>query len=71
MDVTPRNLQRLKVVEGDVFTYEVKSLDGSKTEASGEITADGHNLLLVPKVPIRRSGALVVVKLKKRGPKFK
>ena len=71
VDVTPRNLQKLKVVEGDVFAYEVKSLDGSKAEASGEITADGHNLLLVPKVPIRRSGALVVVKLKKRGPKFK
>jgi hypothetical protein len=71
VDVTPRNLQKLKVVEGDVFTYEVKSLDGSKTEVSGEITADGHNLLLVPKVPIRRSGALVVVRLKKRGPKFK
>jgi len=71
VDVTLRNLQKLKVVEGDVFTYEVRSLDGSKGEASGEITADGHNLLLVPKVPIRRSGALIVVKLKKRGPKFK
>lgn len=70
VDITPRNLQRLKVAEGDRFTYEVRSLDGSELEASGEITADGHNLLLIPKVPIRRSGALVTVRLKQRGPKL-
>jgi hypothetical protein len=60
-DVTPRNLQKLKVVQGDQFAYEVKSLDGSKVEAQGQITADEHGLLLVPRVPIRRAGVLVVV----------
>jgi len=64
VDVTPRNLQKLKVKAGEKFTYQIKTLDGSKVEASGEIIADRHNLLLVPKVPIRRSGALVVVKRK-------
>ena len=70
VDITPRNLQKLRVLQGDKFSYEIKSLDGKQTEASGEITADEHNLLLIPKVPIRRSGALVTVKLKQRGPKF-
>jgi hypothetical protein len=60
-DITPRNLQKLKVAKGDKFSYEVKSLDGSKSDSTGEITADEHGLLLVPKVPIRRAGALVVV----------
>ncbi len=69
VDVTPRNLQKLKVAAGDVFSYEIRSLDGSEAESSGQITADEHNLLLVPKVPIRRSGALVVVTLKQRGAK--
>ena len=64
VDVTPRNLQRMKVKAGETFTYEAKSIDGTKTDSSGEIAADKHNLLLVPKVPIRRSGALVIVKRK-------
>ena len=70
VDITPRNLQKLKVVEGDVFTYEIAALDGSKVDSSGEITADEHNLLLIPNVPIRRNGALVTVRLKRRGRKF-
>jgi len=64
VDVTPRNLQRMKVKAGQAFAYEIKSLDGSQSESEGEITADRHGLLLVPKVPIRRSGALVVVRRK-------
>ncbi len=71
MDVTPRNLQVLKVAAGDVFTCEMRSLDGSKLEASGETTADKYNLLLIPHVPIRRSGALVTVRPKRRGPRFR
>ncbi|KKL74562.1 hypothetical protein LCGC14_2063660 [marine sediment metagenome] len=64
VDVTPRNLQKLKVKAGEKFSYQIKTLDGSKVEMSGDIVADKHNLLLVPKVPIRRSGALVVVNRK-------
>lgn len=65
-EITPRNLQKLKVRSGDTFTYQIKTIDGSKTDSSGTITADKHNLLLIPNVPIRRSGALIEVKLKAR-----
>jgi hypothetical protein len=65
VDVTPRNLQKMKVRPGETFRYRIAGLDGAKPDASGEITADKHGLLLVPKVPIRRSGALVVVERKK------
>jgi len=88
VDITPRNLQTLKVAEGDVFTFAIARLDGKPKaiadfaryangdaakgafKASGEITADKHNLLLIPNVPIDRAGCIVEVKLKQRGAKF-
>jgi len=88
VDITPRNLQTLKVAEGDLFTFTITTLDGKPMaiadfskyangdavkaafKASGEITADQHNLLLIPNVPIDRGGCIVEVKLKKRGAKF-
>ncbi len=66
VDVTPRNLQTMKVRPGETFTYEIRGLAGAKPESTGEIAADKHGLLLVPKVPIRRSGALVVVRRRKK-----
>jgi len=64
VDITPRNLQTMKVKAGEKFAYEIKTLDGATVEKAGEITADKHNLLLIPQVPIRRSGALVTVNRK-------
>jgi len=84
VDITPRNLQKLKVAQGDVFTFAIKTLDGKPMaiadfskyangekvkaafKASGEITADKHNLLLIPNVPINKTGCIVTVTLKKR-----
>jgi hypothetical protein len=89
VDITPRNLQTLKIAEGDVFAYIITTLDGKAMaiadfskyangekvkaafKASGEITADKHNLLLIPNVPIHKTGCTVTVTLKTRGPNFK
>lgn len=79
VDITPRNLQKMEVREGQRFTYEINNLDGSDMDVdytkfangdkvkasfmtSGEIVADKHGLLLVPNVPISRSGCMVHVK---------
>ncbi len=64
VDITPRNLQKMTVKAGEKFSYEVRPLAGGEAESSGEIVADKHNLLLIPNVPIRRGGALVIVKRK-------
>ena len=67
VDITPRNLQKMKVKAGQKFTkvhIRDKILRRLQAEATGEITADKYNLLLIPKVPIRRSGCLVVVRRK-------
>ena len=82
VDITPRNLQKLKVTKGDVFTFEILDLEGKPREVAdfaklangdavkdkykntGEITADKYNLLLIPNVPIHRSGCTVEIKKK-------
>ena len=84
VDITPRNLQKLKVSKGDVFAFRILSIDGAplsiadfgayanggeakgKFRSSGEITADGHGLLLVPWVPVRKAGCIVEVRQKSR-----
>ncbi|OGJ87597.1 MAG: hypothetical protein A2268_04115 [Candidatus Raymondbacteria bacterium RifOxyA12_full_50_37] len=69
VDITPRNLQTLEVCEDDVFTYEI--MDASESvETTGTITADSLDLLLVPDVPIRLSGAIAKVTLNSRGQNY-
>ncbi|OGJ87311.1 MAG: hypothetical protein A2350_08145 [Candidatus Raymondbacteria bacterium RifOxyB12_full_50_8] len=67
VDITPRNLQYLDICEGDTFIYEIADITGSTVEAQGEIVADSIQLLLIPQVPIRLSGAAARVTLKARG----
>ncbi len=70
VDITPRNLQEMKVCEGDTFTYEITDLSGSTVHSSGECVGDGNQLLLIPQVPIDYDGAIVNVVLKSRGPNY-
>jgi hypothetical protein len=60
VDITPHNLQRMQVQAGDVFNYEVTNMQGV-IEESGQIIADNNNLLMIPNVPIRVSGAIARV----------
>ena len=79
VDITPRNLQKMKVAAGQAFTFAILDLAGKPVspdfaacangeavkatfKPAGKITADKHNLLLIPHVPIRRDGVQVVVK---------
>ena len=78
VDITPRNLQKMKIKAGDRFRYEIKSLEGLDIEINfmkfvngdqvkdnfrknGVIIADDHNLLLIPNVPITKTGCLVTL----------
>ena len=78
VDITPRNLQRMKIKAGEKFRYEIKNLDGSDISIdfsrfangdsvkdnfrkTGDITADENNLLLVPNVPISKTGCIVTI----------
>jgi hypothetical protein len=82
VDITPRNLQKLKVKEGDTFTFKILTLTGEpltitdfskyvngdqvkdKFKNAGEIKGDKYNLLLIPNVPIHRSGCIVYISKK-------
>ncbi len=82
VDITPRNLQALKVKAGDTFEYEIHDLSGKPLAIAdfaayqngdkakdtfknkGTITADKHNLLLIPSVPIDKQGCVVAVSKK-------
>jgi hypothetical protein len=69
VDITPRNLQTLEICEGDVFTYTV--MDANETvEATGECTADSIQLVLIPDVPMRLTGAIAKIELKSRGSNY-
>lgn len=86
VDVTPRNLQKLEVSEGDQFTFRILDINGgpiqiafddfhagdemkARFKDSGATTADEHNLLLIPCVPIRKEGCVVEVGVKSRAGK--
>ncbi|OGJ89707.1 MAG: hypothetical protein A2268_06910 [Candidatus Raymondbacteria bacterium RifOxyA12_full_50_37] len=69
VDITPRNLQMLDMCEGDTFTYAVSDTHGT-VEASGTIVTDSLQLLLIPQVPIRLTGAIASVTLKNRGANY-
>ncbi|HED36455.1 MAG TPA: hypothetical protein ENJ08_19840 [Gammaproteobacteria bacterium] len=79
VDITPRNLQQMKVKQGDRFSYKITNLDGSDITinfsafingdkvkqgftTSGKIVADEHNLLLIPNIPISKTGCILRVK---------
>ncbi|OGJ84629.1 MAG: hypothetical protein A2268_11435 [Candidatus Raymondbacteria bacterium RifOxyA12_full_50_37] len=70
VDITPRNLQSLEMCEGDTFTYQIKDATAATVEASGDIVVDSLQLLLIPGVPIRLSGAVASITLKSRGPNY-
>ncbi len=66
VNITPRNLQRMQVTRGDVFSYTIEALNGTVL-STGTIVADEMNLLLIPQVPIRVAGVIAKVEFVSHG----
>jgi hypothetical protein len=58
VDVTPRNLQKMKVKEGEKFKYEIKNLDGSDIVINFTKFANGDKV----KDSFKKSGEIVADK---------
>ena len=58
VDITPRNLQKMKVKEGEKFRYEIKNLDGSDVVINFAEFANGNNI----KDHFKKSGEIVADK---------
>jgi hypothetical protein len=61
VDVTPRRLQKLEIVDGITYQWTVRTLRGNRMLQKGEVMPDGQHLLTLPGVKIDRDGVIVTV----------
>ncbi len=56
VDVTPRRLQRFRVLPGAEYAWENRQVDGDSLVASGTVTADADGLVTVPAFAVTPEG---------------
>jgi hypothetical protein len=64
MDITPRHCRKFKAEPGETLLWTNTSIQGGKTIASGEVTADRWGLVTVRHIEVNKVGNRIVIKRK-------